>query len=54
LCWQAARLPSAKKGKNKFKHLTGRNERPRKISTNMVKQIFQTKASRLEELKNVY
>jgi len=40
--------------KIKNKHHTCKNERPRKISMNMVKQNVQTKANRLEELKNVY
>ena len=43
-----------KKCQNNFKHHTCKNEKTRKISMNMVKQNFRTKANRLEELKNVY
>jgi hypothetical protein len=42
------------KRQNYFKHHICKNERPRKISMNIVKQNVQTKANRLEELKNVY
>ena len=41
------------KRQNYFKHHICKNERPRKISMNIVKQNVQTKANRLEELKNV-
>ena len=43
-----------KRCQNNFKHHTCKNERPREINMNMVQQNFQSKANRLEELKNVY
>jgi len=43
-----------KKSQNNSKHHTCKNERPRKISMNIVKQNFRTKANRLEEFKSVY
>ena len=47
-------LAGGKQEQHKFKHDRCKNERPREIRLNMVKQNFQTKTNRFEELKNVY